>query len=436
MGTITATAQQDKGRVRLDIDWTSHPSPRCRVFRCFPGAIPPAPVLIREGAPCVLSNNKATIYDWEGPLDTPTYYQAVVQLNDNADMEASVEEWQSTNTTGGVATQSDDYFYAGSASLKFTPTGSAAAPQVLSEQFAVTVGTSYTATAQLLAAATWTGGIGIIINWYTSGLVYLSTTGSASDLWPTVGDWESYTVTGTAPATAAFARFGFLLAGTPPAANVFYIDEAYATTPLGTIDTSATPIVLASAAGGWWKDPLRPATAVKLLDDLTSVYYKFPYGELVESGLAIVGVSRPNHPADAALLEVPSQALGIGSFSTRKGARRSVQVASGTFADADALRSLHAGGAPLLLQLPARFGIPEEYSLCADLDSTALGPDMNRQFQIHTVQATHVASPAGPAEGVAGCRYADLRVKGAKLTYAAATSAGYTWLDALKGNIS
>jgi hypothetical protein len=101
------------------------------------------------------------------------------------------------------------------------------------------------------------------------------------------------------------------------------------------------------------------------------------------------------------------------------------------------VRDVHASGSPLLLQLAAKYGIPDgQYWLCGDLASSAVGGDMTRPLQVLQVDMAHNQMPPGPAEGVAGVRYADLRVKGAKLTYAAAISAGYTWLDALKGNIS
>lgn len=426
MGTIASTAQQEKGRVRLDIDWTSHPSPRCAVFRVTNGGN--TSVLVREGNPCVLSNSKATIYDVEGPLDTATYYRTTVQLNDNADMEASVEEWTG-NLVGGTAAQSTDYFFAGSASLQFVPDGVTASPQVNSEMFAVTVGVNYTASGWLLAAQTWAGGVGIVIKWYTAGLAFLSTSGTAANLWPTVGQWEQYTLTAAAPATAAFARIGLLFAGTPSPDNVFYLDEAYATTPLGTIDTSATPVTLSSSQGGWWKNPLQPATMLRIQEALAFMCSG-------ATGLALVAVTRPTRPADAVILDVPNQSVGVGSFATRKAASRTAQMMSGSFADADAVRDLHATGAPLLIQLPAKYGVPEHYALCGDLPALALGPDMTRQFQVFQVDMKHTQNPPGPSEGVLGVRYIDLRVKGAKLTYAAATSAGYTWLDALKGNIS
>jgi hypothetical protein len=73
--------------------------------------------------------------------------------------------------------------------------------------------------------------------------------------------------------------------------------------------------------------------------------------------------------------------------------------------------------------------------LCGDVQTSALGGDMTRSIQVHQVDMAHTQPPPGPAEGVLGCRYMDLRVGGQKLTYGAAVTAGYTWLDALKGNI-
>jgi hypothetical protein len=424
MGSITATAQPEKGR-------TSHPSPRCQVFRIVAGG---TPVLIREGAPCVLSHNKATIYDTEGPLDQLTTYRAIVQLNANAGMELTVEEWTPANgvTFGGAVTQSKDYYAAGNASLKFVSDASFAAPQIMSDAFAVTVGVSYTAVAQVLSATAWNGGLGLLISWYTSGLVFLSNSGAAGNLWPATGTWESYTVTGTAPATAAFARVFLLVAGSPSAGQTFYLDEAYATTPLGTVDSNA--VVLPSSSGGWWKDPLHPATMIRVQDQETAYRSVVSCGSY--QGVALVNVTRPNRPNDSTILEVPSQALGIGVFAHRKSSRRTVTVASGSITDADALRALHDQGGPLLLQLPAAYGVPEQYALCSTLQSSALGPDMRRQMEVHQTDVVHCQPPVGPNEGVLGARYRDLRKGGQQTTYAAATAASLTWQDGLKGNIS
>lgn len=427
MGSITATAQPDKGRVRLDIDWTTHPSPRCQVFRIVAGG---TPTLIREGAPCVLSHNKATIYDVEGPLDQITTYRTTVQLNANADMELSVEEWQALST-GGVASQSLDFHSAGNASLLFTPSGATAAPILLSDAFPVTVGVSYTSTLQLMSRTRWAGGIGAVIRWYDAGSALISTSGTASNLWPSVGVFEPYTITATAPALSVTARIGVLWAGTPPSTALFNVDEAYATTALGTVNSGI--VTLASSQGGWWKDPLHPATMVRLIDREEVFRLQATCGTF--QGVVLVGASQPSLPADSALLEVPGQSLGVGVFARRKAGRRTIVVATNSTTDADKLRALHGAGGPLLLQLPAAYGVPEQYTLCGSLDSSSLGGDMTRPMAAHQTQFVQSAPPPGPGEGVAGARYVDFHKITGPLTYAAATSASYTWQDGLKGNI-
>lgn len=429
MTSLVVTAQPGKGRVRIDLDWTSLFGSGIQVSKCSVYRVPVGgtATLIREGNPCVLSNLKATIYDWECPLDTPVYYQASVALNPNGDFEATVEGWQSVST-GGTAAQSTAYFYAGSASLQWTPDGTTTAPVVLSDQFFAVAGTSYTVNAQVLAAKSWGGGVGLVINWYTAANAFISQSGTASNLWPVVGNWDPYTLTATAPATTGLGRIGLLFAGKPNADRQFYLDEAYVTTAGGTIDSSSAPVTLSSATGGWWKDPLHPATMVQLTDGLT-------WAACGQQGTALIGVSRPTRPADSTVLEVPGQALGVSSATVRKSGRRTIGVATGSFADADAMRDLHSQGTPLFLQLPAKYGVEEQYGLCSDLNTSALGGDLTRPQQAHTTTMTHVAPPPGPAEGVLGARYQDLLTKGQPLTYTAATSAGYTWLDALKGNI-
>lgn len=431
MGSITPFVEANKGRVRLEVDWTSHPTAvQAWLYRVRKDG---TATLLRDGSPALLSHSKTIVYDVELPLDTPVRYRTTAPLNVNGSFETTVEEWvfAGANTaTNGAVTRTTDYYLpgGGNAALRVVQNGSPAAATVraASEYIPATVGTSYTASGYLMIPTAWAGGVAVELRWY-NGTSLISTTPSTSNLWPAVGEWEFYTVTGTAPATTTQFRIAAILTGTPPTNIPMYVDELYATTPLSTAIDAAADSILPSNGAGWWKDALHPATMVQLVIDPDMKNCDAP------PGVAFIGVGDRSRPPDASLLEVPDQAAGIGLFTTRKARRSSVRVASNTYADADAVAALHASGAPVLLQLPAQYGEPEEFGLYGDVASGRIATDQSVPFQIHAASFSVVRPPIGPADGVLGTRYADLTKFD---TFAQASAASVTWFDALQGELA
>jgi hypothetical protein len=428
MGSITPTVVPAIGAVRLDIDWSDFPNaPAAWVYRVVNGVA----TLIRDGGLALLSHSKAVVYDYEAPLDTTVSYRTMVALNRNGSFESNVEEWISgagNVVSNGTVSQSTDYYApgTGNASLKLTPVGGTGPQYVAaSEEFPATVGTTYTATARLMVPAAWSGGIGVAINWYTSGSVFISTTGTAADLWPGAGTWGSYSVSGAAPATTAKARVVVLFAGSPPSTGVLYADEVYATTALSTVDSAA--VVLQSSGQGWWKDVLHPWASVPLSIDLSEVRQCSS-----PSTCVWLGEGDRSRPADATLQEIPDRTTGIGIFATRKSSRGADRIATATLADRDRIEAVHASGAPLLLQVPAKYGVAQRYGLYDDLDFGRLGADMTLTWRVFSTNFTRVQAPYGPAEGVLGARYADETKYG---TYAQASAASATWQQLLQGSL-
>jgi hypothetical protein len=137
--------------------------------------------------------------------------------------ETGVANWVPNNAT---FTQSSAQAHGGrfSGLLTVTATGGAFVRPNLAASAPVTAGTSYTAACWLYSAAGW-GSCQAAIDWYTSGGAYLSTSaGPISALG--AGAWQQFTVTGTAPATAAFGEYGPTLAGSPPIGTAVYADDA------------------------------------------------------------------------------------------------------------------------------------------------------------------------------------------------------------------
>ncbi|HEU5108575.1 MAG TPA: hypothetical protein VFT95_08470 [Micromonosporaceae bacterium] len=425
MGSITPFATTERGHVRLEVDWSSHThSPKCWIYRVVGGTAS----LIREGDFCLLSNSRACVYDTEAPLDTPMRYRTVAPLNANGDFQDTVEEWLDTTNTGtiGTVTHSSDYFVAGRAtrSLRLVQAGSQVTVRACSEFIPATVGTSYTVSGRLMVPSNWTGGIGVQIFWF-NGTTFLSASGAIDNLWPAIGAFELDTVTGTAPATTTQMKIVAAMTGTPPTDLPLYVGEMYVTEAASTVDSAN--VMLASAGSVWWKDPLHPAVNLKLQVDL----------ELADcaqgSAIGLVGIGDRQRPADSVLLEVPDAELGVGVFARRKARRSSIRVASATLADAEALAALHAGGGPLLLQLPVDYGEPDSYGLYSELTTGRIATDHRVPIRVHAASYALVRPPVGAPDGVAGTRYSDLTKYS---TYTAANAAGVTWFDALQGELA
>ena len=104
--------------------------------------------------------------------------------------------------------------------VSFHGDGSTAAPQASTGNvIPVTPGVTYTCSARLGASAPWAGGLELILSYYTSGSVLLTSFPSAAltGTGPVLA-----TATGLAPPTAAFAAIKLQGAGTPPASTTFY----------------------------------------------------------------------------------------------------------------------------------------------------------------------------------------------------------------------
>jgi hypothetical protein len=399
MSSITATAVAGSGYIRVEVDWSDIPGARrAWVYRVVGGVA----TTLRDADPAQLSGGRVIIYDTECPLDTSMTYRSTIALNVNGDMEDGVAEWTDTTNTGTIGTieQSFDYYVRGEglASLKLTATG-AATSRAVSEMVPATAGVSYTFSGRLMVPTFWAGGIGIQVHWY-NGTSFLSASGAANDFWPSVGEFGTYGFAATAPATTTNMRIVAAIAGSPPKTMTLYADEMYITrSGVTTINSSST--TLAGNSNGWWKDPLHPATMVKLLMDLGAA--------CTTSGTVYGGISQaPTRAADSTLLDVNSSDTPVSVWSVRKVPQAGMRVGTVTAADRDAVYALHASGAPLLLQLPATYGLADQYQQHGDLQEGYLGPDQRKPWRAFQSGFAQVYAPVGPAEGVFGVRYMDI----------------------------
>lgn len=425
MGSVTPTVIPGDGYVRVEANWQDFAHARhAWIYRSLGGV----DTKLRDGDYAWLSNGVAVAFDHEAPLDTPVTYKSTIALNYNGDFETGVTEWQDTTNSGTIGTvaQSTDYFVpgTGNASARLTPSG-ASASKAVSEFIPATAGTTYTFTAQMMLASYWTGGIRVQIQWF-NGTTPLTTSQGTDDFTPFPGAWSTYSVTAAAPATTTQCKIAAVITGTPPSTTLLYLDEAYLSTAAGTVSSSA--VIVPSSGGGWWTDPLHPATKIKLQIDLS------PANCLAFTGVAYLGVGPDKtRRADGAAFDLNNAAYPVGAFAVRKAPRSTMRTATPSLTDLARVQALYASGAPLLLQLDARYGESDQYQLHGDVTEGRINGDQREQWRIIASEFTEVLPSVGPAEGTLRTRYVDLSKY---TTFSAATSAAVTWLDALRGNLA
>lgn len=168
-----------------------------------------------------------------------------------------------TGVTGWTATactlvQSSDFAYRGSFSGLITVTGSPTQSFVrpdTTHDATVTVGQSYRCSLWVYSVAGYSN-VTAAIDWRTSAHAAISTSASAVTVVP-AGVWTLISVTAAAPATAAFARFGPTIAGSPPTGTAVYLDDvffvatsSYLTSPQSfTVARSVNGVVKAQTPG-------------------------------------------------------------------------------------------------------------------------------------------------------------------------------------------
>jgi Carbohydrate binding domain len=136
----------------------------------------------------------------------------------------SLSPWTAVNNaTAAIETS---HVHSGTYAASVTPDGATSFPGVQSGFAAVNAGEQYTATAWALASAALAHQVNVGINWFNSSFSYLSTSGGSTQTLST-SVWTSLTVTGTAPAGAAWATCAPTSQAQPgTAAEVFYADDA------------------------------------------------------------------------------------------------------------------------------------------------------------------------------------------------------------------
>lgn len=151
---------------------------------------------------------------------------AATNLLSNPDFESTVSPW--TVTGGTVALHSPSHNSTGGFCAMVTPDGTSSQCYLASEKVALS-GTQ-------LQVRAWVGAnfplsnFSLSVNWFDSAGTYTTTASNPVSL---SGGWTLLTQTLDIPAGAAYAQVVPTLSGTPATTDVFYVDDASLSTPLG-----------------------------------------------------------------------------------------------------------------------------------------------------------------------------------------------------------
>lgn len=139
--------------------------------------------------------------------------------------EAGVTDWFAS---GGTITQSSTQKHSGSFAARIVPDGSG---QVYAQSglVPVTPGVQLTAAGWVWFTTAVTSSFAMSVNWFDASEDYLST--SSVFVSVPAATWTQASNTFTAPAGAAYAALVPLLGGTPPASQVWYVDDVSLTSP-------------------------------------------------------------------------------------------------------------------------------------------------------------------------------------------------------------
>jgi hypothetical protein len=429
--TITATADNAKSQVRLDLDFSDIDAPYAYVTRVDPVTGASTPVrghgssTTIAGLPYVpmQAGYKAVLYDTEMPLDQAFYYVATapsVTLNATSKFSGGYSEpWYCTTPTIPVRITrnvSGNYF------LSMQGDGATASPTLRGEEVPANPGPTFTFTASVSANATTNVTIAIGCLDATGTLIANSPASSTV----TGGASAATTLTAqvTAPANTVSVRPVLAMTGTPPATTIVSFSSAVVSNAAGS--ATSGNVTVQSLGSCWLKDPLRPGNNVR-------VDFAFDPNPLCTPtrGVFFQSMDTETRAANAATFNVNNQALPVVVSKTRSAISSTLTLVSRTFADRDALNALLAPGSPLLFQVPSAYGVVDQNM---SVGASAVGrvlPDHQFPIRVFSLPYVQVAAPGGPAQGTVGARWQDMCNRYAN--WAAVTAAGLTWLQVLDG---
>jgi hypothetical protein len=428
VSTITATANNSKSQVRLDLDFSDIDAPYAYVLRVDAITGQTTPVRGHGSSTTIAglpyapmqAGYKAVLYDTEMPLDQAFYYTASapsVTLNATPTFTAGYEEpwYPATSTvmaTPGVSTSGAYY-------LALIADG-AATPLLRGENIPATPAAVINFTVRLSCAVSQSTTFGLIFR--DSAGVVLSTTVTTV----TVTTATTYTTAQTAPANTVEVQPYIQMNGTPAAGTSLLIYSAAVTNVAGSATSGG--VTVASLSACWLKDPLRPGNSVR-------IDFAFDPNPLCTptEGIFFQSMDQEQYGANAATFNVNNQRQPIVTSKVRSSVTSTLVLVSRTFADRDRLNVELTPGSPLLFQVPAEYGVPQLYMSIGGTTVSRVLPDHRFPIRVFQLPYASVAAPGGPMQGTVGARWQDTCNQYA--TWAAISGAGFIWTQVLQGAI-
>ena len=429
MPTITATADNAKSHVRLDLDFSDIDAPYALVNRIDP-ITGEATAVRGHGASVTLdgvayvpmqAGYKAVLYDTEAPLDSAVYYTAtapLATLNVNPTfVDGYYDPWFATNTAVKVRVTSTR---AGIDFLSFQGDGAVANPLLRGEDIPATPGASFTVTAAMSSNVSQS---------VSAGLTFLDAVGAhlqSTDTTATVLTEAVLSHTNTAPANTVFVRPFMNINGTPAATTLVSVRTVEVTSAAGLATSGG--VLLPSLGACQLKDPLRPGSNVQ-------VNFTFDPDPLCvpSEGVFWQSLAEEQQATNAATFNINNQPEPVVVSKERSSVTSTLTLVSRTFQDRDRLITLLAPGSPLLFQAPDEFGLPDRYLSVGASTISRILPDHRIPIRVVSLPHVVVAAPGGPMEGTVGARWSDTCNQFA--TWAAVNAAGQTWTQVLQGLI-
>jgi hypothetical protein len=426
VSTITATADNARSQVRLDLDFSDIDAPYAYVLR-VDSATGETTAVRGHGSSTTIAGlpyapmqagYKAVLYDTEMPLDRAFHYTASapsVTLNATSTFGAGyAAPWFPTTST---VTATPAALSNGTTYLSLLADG-AATPTLRGEAIPATPGAVFTFTASLSCA---------ISQGVTIGLIFRDSTGavlSSPGTSVTVTTVATYSTVQTAPANTIEVQPYIIMTGTPAAGTVLLIYSAAVTNAAGSATSAGVSV--ASLGASWLKDPLRPGNNIR-------VDYCFDPNPLCvpTEGVFFQSMDQEQRAGNAATFNVNNQPLPVVVSKVRSGITSTLTLVSRTFADRDRLNAELAPGSPLLFQVPAEYGVAQQFLSVGTSNVTRVLPDHRFPIRVFSLPFTAVASPGGPMQGTVGARWSD-----ACETWAAVNAAGHTWTAVLQGALA
>lgn len=436
MSSLTATANQPRGWVRLDADFSDVSAPYVYVARVDEatgeatavrthGTTGSAGGLSYQG---IQAGFKGILYDTEIPRDRAVHYTASAvawQRNVNSDFADTVEPWTAVNNSTLSAGAGPAYIRTpnGYTALTLVGNGVTANPQALGEYMLVTVGTVLDISAHVITlTAGATAELGV--RWYTSALAFISASNVTGATLNVYGNL-ALSAAVTAPATAAFGRLYVQITGTPAATAAFYW---YGVTAASRASSATSAAVTVSSLGAFWlRDPLRPGRDVRI-----DLCFDPQPGCIPTQGIFFASMDTEQFPDNSGHNNVSNQPETV-TVSRARGARNSsLNLVTRTLADRDRLELLVSAGTPLLFQAPPEYGIPDAYLSIAAESVGRVSPDHRFPIRVFQLPFAVEKAPGGPAEGPAGTRWLDQC--NVYANWGAVKAAGLTWQQVTDGN--